>query len=84
MAEVPADQQHIHDDIAILGEELHRVVGILAAYPPQVAAVVAAVALKPVLGNKPRARLVGLIQHEVTALRFRRAQEAGQKPRVAA
>ncbi len=85
MAEVPADQQHIHDDIAILGEELHRVVGLLAAFPPEVAAVVASVALQPVLRGKRRARLVGFISNEVKALRVtREAEAAAEAPRAAA
>ncbi len=84
MAEVPEHQQAIHDDIAIIGEELHRVVGLLAAYPPEVAAVVTAVALKPVLGAQARRRLVGLIVTEVRALQVRRLQEGAPSPRAAA
>lgn len=83
MREIPEEQAAIYDDLAIVGEELHRLVGLLAVYPPEVAAVVAATALRPVVGPKAARRLVGFISNEVKARRFREAQEAAKRPPVA-
>lgn len=69
-----AGQEAIYADIADVAEDLHRVVAILAAYPPEVAAMVVRAALKgdPIKGKRRR-RLSGFIANEVQALRTAKA-----------
>ncbi|MCA0317482.1 MAG: hypothetical protein LCH88_05360 [Proteobacteria bacterium] len=72
-----AGQDTIHDDIARLAAELHRIVGVMAIYPPEVGAVVIHRALKGTeVRGKRRRRLTNWIVGEVRALRLRRDEEA--------
>lgn len=70
-----ASQEAIYDDIVDAAEDLHRVVAVLAAYPPEVAAMLVNAALKdgPIQGKRKR-RLRGFIANEVQALRTSRAE----------
>ncbi len=70
-----ASQEAIYDDIADAAEDLHRVVAVLAIYPPEVAAMVVRAALKggPIQGKRRR-RLCGFVCNEVKALRTSKAE----------
>lgn len=81
-----ADQEGIHDDIAFVGEEIDRIVSLLIAYPPEVAAVVAGHALRPVRIGKLGRRFTGFLCAEVKRKRDRLARQeaAAEAQRVAA
>lgn len=81
-----ADQEDIHDDIAFVGEEIDRIVSMLAIYPPEVAAIVAGQALRQTNTGKLGRRLAGFIFGEVKRKRDRLARRgaAAEAQRAAA
>lgn len=68
------DQEAIHDDIAFVGEEISRIVEMLVVHPPEIAAVVAGRALRPLRIGKLGRRLTGFIAAEVSRKRDRMAR----------
>lgn len=70
------DDDAVYDDIRDLAEDLHRLVATLAAYPPEIAAIVVNRALEegPIRGKRKR-RLRGFFFHEVKALRIAKAEK---------
>ena len=68
------DQLEVYGEVRDLAEDFHHLVATLAAYPPEIAAIVVSHALKgsPIRGKR-KARFRGLVYREVRALREARA-----------